>query len=166
MTAASSTTGVAVGRRSITWGVVATAAIAVFYALVVGLASGSVDHLLDQARRDWYLLAAIVVGFGVQVALVVELRYRHRLSHGALAAGSTGTGASAVGMIACCAHHLADLLPVLGATGAAAFLLDWRVPFMLVGIVVNAVGITAAVRRLARAGSPPAHRKDAACAAA
>jgi len=33
-----------------------------------------------------------------------------------------GTSTSAVGMVACCAHHLADLVPLLGATGLAAFL--------------------------------------------
>ena len=53
-------------------------------------------------------------------------------------------------MVACCAHHLADLLPLLGATGAATFLIDNRVAFMLVGIGVNAVAIGIAVRRLHR----------------
>lgn len=164
MTAATRSPGV--GPRSVRWGVTAAAALAAFYALVVGLASGSVDHLLEQARRDWYLLTAIVVGFGVQVALVVELRRRHRLSHGALAAGGTGGGASAVGMVACCAHHLADLVPVLGATGAAAFLLDWRVPFMVAGIAINALGIAAAARRLGRAQGPASRlREGASCAA-
>ena len=163
--------GLRVGRQSLHWGIAASAALALVYALVVGLASGSVDHLLDRASRDGYLLAAIVVGFGTQVALVVELRRRHRLSHGALAAGGTGTGASAVGMVACCAHHLADLLPVLGATGAAAFLLDWRVPFMVAGVAVNALGIAAAARRLRRIGpaehaTAPDNESRASCAAA
>lgn len=144
--------GVAVGRRSLEWGVTAATVLALFYALVVGFASGSADHLIDQARRDWYFLAPIIVGFGTQVTLVVELRRRHRLSHGALAAGGTGAGASTVGIVACCAHHLADLLPVLGATGAAAFLLDLRIPFMVAGIAVNAVGIAAAARRLRHMG--------------
>ena len=169
MSAVTARAGIAIGRRSLAWGVAASAAMAVFYATVVGLVSGSVDHLLDQARTDWYLLAAIILGFGTQVALMVELRHRHRLNHGTLAAGGTGTGASAVGMIACCAHHLADLLPVLGATGAAAFLLDWRIPFMVAGIAVNALGITTAARRLQRSGShlPPASAGGGAtCAAA
>jgi hypothetical protein len=160
-----------VGRRSLEWGVAASAALALFYALVVGLASGASDHLIDQARRDWYFLAPIIVGFGTQVALVVELRRRHRLSHGALVAGGTGAGASTAGMIACCAHHLADLLPVLGATGAAAFLLDLRIPFMVAGIAVNALGIAAAVRRLRRVTpvQPDVHAtadEDRSCAAA
>ena len=171
MSAATDRAGIAVGRWSLTWGVIASAGLAGFYAAVVGLASGSVDHLLDQIRRDWYLLAVIVAGFGTQVALVIELRHRHRLSHSALAAGGSGTGASAVGMVACCAHHLADLLPVLGATGAAAFLLDWRVPFMVAGIAINALGIAATARRLRRAGTHAAHSpatagREATCAAA
>lgn len=160
---------IASGRRSLVWGAAASAGLAVFYAAVVGVASGSIDHLLDQARRDWYLLAPIVIGFGTQVALTVELRVRHRLSHGALAAGGTGTGASAVGMVACCAHHLADLLPVLGATGAAGVLLSWRVPLMLAGIAVNALGITATARRLRRTDMQPprtAAGRDATCVAA
>ena len=163
--------GLRVGRRSLEWGLAATAALALSYVVVVSLASGSVDHLLDQVRRDWYLVAVIFAGFGTQVALVVELRHRHRLSHSALATGGTGSGASAVGMVACCAHHLADLLPVLGVTGAAAFLLDWRIPFMVAGIAVNALGIAAAARRLRRTGPAGYHaaatsRKDASCAAA
>lgn len=171
MTAATRPAGVAVGRRSLEWGVAAATVFALFYALVVGLASGSAAHLVDQMRRDWYFLAPTIVGFGTQVALVVELRRRHRLSHGALAAGGTGAGASTAGMIACCAHHLADLLPVLGATGAAAFLLELRIPFMVAGIAVNALGIAAAVRRLRRVtpAQPDGHAtadEDRSCAAA
>ena len=51
-------------------------------------------------------------------------------------------------MVACCAHHLVDIVPVAGATGAAAFLINYRVPFMVVGIGVNAIGIAVATRRL------------------
>jgi len=160
-----------IAPRSAAWGLAASGLLALFYILVVRLASGSGDHLVDQMRRDWYLLVAIIVGFGIQVALVVELRRRHRLDHAALAAGGTGTGASTVGMVACCAHHLADLLPVLGATGAAAFLLDWRVPFMVAGIAVNALGIAASARRLRRVETEPTERphrdrEGASCAAA
>lgn len=104
-------------------------------------------------RQDWWLLAPIVVGFGIQVALTVELRHRHRAAH-LLATTGTATGASTVGMVACCAHHLADLLPVIGATGVAATLFDWRVPIMLAGIVINAVAITVAARRLRDVSRP------------
>ena len=137
-------------HRSVRVGALASAGLALFYLVVVAGASGSWEHLTDQARQDWYYLAPIVAGFGVQVALISELRRRHRLQHATAAAGGVGAGASTVGMVACCAHHLLDLAPFIGATGAAAFLIDYRVPFMVVGIGVNALGVTIAANRLRR----------------
>lgn len=146
-------------RHSIRTGTVAALLLAVGYGTVVWAASGSWQHLRSQATQDWYLLAPITVGFGVQVALLSELRRRHRLLASAAVAGGAGTGASAAGMVACCAHHLADLLPFLGATGAATFLYDYRLPFMLIGLGVNAVGITVMTRRLVRT-PPPISRQE------
>ena len=155
-------------RRSIRAGSLATAALAVLYVTVVRGASGSWAHLADQIGQDWYYLVLIIGGFGVQVAALSELRRRHRLDHGTAAAGGAGAGASTAGMIACCAHHLADFAPFLGATGAAAFLTSYRVPFMVVGIGVNAVGITVAARRLrrTRGGPTPSHQEARSCIAA
>lgn len=137
-------------RGSIRNGAIAGAGLAVLYAAVVAGASGSWGHLADQARRDWYYLILIVGGFGIQVALTSELRRRHRHHKGDAATTSAGAGASTVGMVACCAHHVADLAPFIGATGAAAFLTGYRIPFMLFGLTVNAIGITIAARRLRR----------------
>lgn len=148
--------------RSVRAGLIASGALAVFYAAVVGGASRSLDHLADQARADWYLLAPIVVGLGVQVALLVELRRRHALHAQEMAASGTGAGASSAGMVACCAHHITDLVPFLGATGVATFLTGWRSTLMVVGIGVNAVAIAIAARRLHRSPSGP--RGGLACA--
>ena len=66
--------------------------ISVLYVLVVALASGSCDHLVEQLRADWYLLALVVAGFGTQVTLLAELRRRHRLQATAAAASGAGVG--------------------------------------------------------------------------
>lgn len=150
--------------RSLRAGLIAAAALGLFYAVVVAAASGSLGHLTDQARTDWYYLALIIAGFGVQVGLLSELRRRRHLENAAAVAGGAGVGASSAGMVACCAHHIADLAPFVGATGAAAFLIDYRVPFMLVGIGVNAVGVTIAARRLRRLNALRDDREEvAAC---
>lgn len=132
--------------RSLRWGLVASAGLIVFYVTVLAW-SADWAHLRDQTREDWWLLLPIVAGFGTQVALTVELRRRHRAHHLGATTGA-GTGASAVGMVACCAHHLAEVIPLVGATALAAFLYDWRVPFMLAGIAVNGVAVSIAARRL------------------
>ena len=144
--------------RSMRTALIATVMLALFYGGVVWTASGSFQHLADQAARDWYYLAMIMGGFGVQVALVSELRRRHRLQHTAALAGGAGIGASTAGMVACCAHHIADLAPLIGATGAATFLIEYRIPFMIVGIGVNAVGVALAAHRLHQTPQPkPRH---------
>jgi hypothetical protein len=126
----------------------ASAVMILFYLVVVLGASRSARHLADQVGADWYLLLPIVAGFGVQVGLLVELRRRQRMHREVVAAGAAGAGASTVGMVACCAHHLADLFPLVGATAAATFLYDYRLPFMLTGVGLNAIAITVALRRL------------------
>lgn len=133
--------------RSVRAGLLAATGLGAFYVTVIALASGA-GHLADQARDDWPYLSLIVTGFATQVALLVELRHRRRARRLEQAAAGAGVGSGAVGMVACCAHHLADLAPVVGVSGAATFLTDWRVEFMLAGIAVNAIGIAVAARRL------------------
>ena len=149
-------------RRAALAGLLGAAAMAGFYVLVLVLASGP-EHLADQVRADWPWLALIIAGVGTQVGMLVELRRRHRAARAATATATGGAGASGVGMVACCAHHIADLLPFLGATGAAASLLDYRVAFMVAGIGMSALGIGLTARRLRATPAAVAH-EEAACA--
>lgn len=48
---------------------------------------------------------------------------------------------STMAMVACCAHHVADVLPILGLTAPATFLAEYRLAFMLVGLGTTVVGI-------------------------
>ena len=134
-------------------GALAAAALGLFYTVVVG-GVGGVVHLGQQAVDDWPWLVLILAGFGTQVALFVELRRRHRLHAAMTTATGGGAGASAVGMVACCAHHVADVAPIIGLSGMAVFLTDYRIPIMIVGIAVNALGVTLAARRLRRTPLP------------
>ena len=54
--------------------------------------------------------------------------------------GTSGT-TSATAMVACCLHHVADVLPVLGLSAAASFLTRYQRPFMLLGLGMNILGI-------------------------
>lgn len=91
--------------------VLAATGLALFYIAVVG-GLGGFAHLPRQAWQDAPWLILILVGFGTQVALYIELRRRRRLAAGIGAVAGTGGGASAVGMVACCAHHLPELAPL------------------------------------------------------
>lgn len=53
-------------------------------------------------------------------------------------------------MVACCAHHVADVLPIVGLSGLAVFLVEFRTPLMLFGLATNALGIVVMLRELRR----------------
>jgi hypothetical protein len=59
-----------------------------------------------------------------------------------------GAGTSTAAMVACCAHHVAELLPLLGLSAAASFLAAYKIPFMLIGLAMNGIGIVVVWRAI------------------
>ena len=147
-------------------GLVAAAMLVSLYLGIVTWSSGEFAHARDLAWDDRYLLGAIAFGFALQAALYTHLRLaiHGRLSRSSTATAVGGTGTSTVAMVACCAHHVAEALPVLGLSGAAVFLQDNRLAFMAIGLGMNAIGVGVMLRlvfnegrrvRLAIAGAAP-----------
>lgn len=132
-------------------GVAASAALVGLYLGIVTLAN-SPGHAADLLWSDRYLVGAIAAGFGLQVGLYTYvralLRAEARALRGTGALTAAGTGTSTVAMVACCAHHVTDVLPFVGLSGAAIFLNDYRTPLMLIGLAVNAAGIALMLRVL------------------
>ena len=136
--------------RSVAAGVLAAVALLGVYLGIISLAQG-VEHALEQLGTDALFVGLIAAGFGTQIALFVELRAVDRLHRSAAAVTAAGTGTSAVAMLACCAHHLVDLLPLLGLSAAAVFLNAYQTPLFLVSIGMNVIGIVVIARQLQRA---------------
>ena len=115
------------------------------YLSIISLAQGWA-HAQGQLSEDRWFVGAVSVGFGTQVTLFAYLRSLHsRSSPGAMAA-STGTSTAA--MLACCAHHLADALPLIGLSGAAVFLNDFKEPILWAGLAMNGLGIAYLCRKI------------------
>lgn len=139
-----------IGPRSILAGLVGAALLLGLYLGIISLAQG-VDHAFAQLAADAPFVGLIAAGFGTQIALFAELRAVDRHHRAATGVTVAGTGTSAAAMLACCAHHLVDLLPVVGLSAAAVFLNAYRTPLFLVGIGMNVIGIVMVARQLQRA---------------
>lgn len=135
-------------RRQILWPVGAGLLGAMFLAgLYFGIVSWaeSPQHAVELFWEDRWIVLPIILGFGVQMALYVILKKRlfipvaHTGPSGKITGASGGMSTAA--MVACCAHHVTDVLPILGLTAAAAFLAEYRIAFMLVGLTMTVVGI-------------------------
>lgn len=112
------------------------------------------QHATELFWQDRWIVIPILIGFGVQTALYVILNLRlyfpqSTTGHTGQLMGAGGA-TSTVAMVACCAHHVTDVLPILGLTAAAAFLAQYRQVFMLAGLGLNLIGIVAMLLILRR----------------
>ena len=133
--------------RTIAVGVLAAVALLATYLGIISLAQGP-GHALEQLASDAPFMGLIAAGFGTQVGLFVELRRIDRHHRAGAAVTAAGTGTSGAAMLACCAHHLVGVLPLLGLSAAAVFLDAYRTPLLLLGIGMNVLGTIVIGRQL------------------
>lgn len=127
-----------VWRWPVLFGLLAVGGLLVFYLGVITIAQDG-QHALQQLLEDRWFVGAIAAGFGTQVGLFTYLRGLHAQAAAGGMAASGGTSTTA--MLACCAHHLTDILPILGLSGAAVFLDAWKTPLLWLGIAMNVAGV-------------------------
>ena len=117
-------------------------------ALYLGLVSlaESPQHAIEYLWQDRWVVIPMILGFGIPTGLYVLFKQRLfvPVSHIGPSGALTGTSGatSTIAMAACCAHHITDVLPILGLTAAATFLAQYRTAFMLVGLGMTLLGIT------------------------
>lgn len=136
---------------SLAAGLAGSAALVGLYLGLVTWAQGPA-HALDLLWDDRLFVGLIAAGFGTQVGLFTYLRLLQRaMARESVALAGAGTATSTASMLACCAHHVADVLPLVGLSGLAVFLVEFRTPLMLLGVATNLAGIAVMVRELRRA---------------
>jgi len=135
-------------NRRILWplgsGLIGSLLLTGLYLGIVSIAE-SPQHAVDLFWQDRWIVGPIILGFGIQMALYIVLKKRLFVptSTAGPSAALTGVsgGTSTVAMVACCAHHVTDVLPMLGLTAATTFLAEYRIGFMLVGLGTTLIGI-------------------------
>ena len=115
-------------------GIAASLSLLALYLIVNYLTTG-MQGTLWNFRSYWYYIVAIDAEFGVQMALYTHIRGFHQ-SCKSVATG----GISAGSMVACCLHHVTDVLPIFG-TGLSFALSAYTEVLMLVGVLSGSVGI-------------------------
>ncbi len=136
-------------------GIIATLAMLGMYLAILTIFQDW-KHATEQFAADRWIVLLVAFGFGAQIGLYTYLRV---LLHAAQAAGATaatsaGAGTSTLGMVACCAHHLTDLAPLVALTGASSlsgaisFLTEYKYAFIALGLVMNAIGMVVTLRTI------------------
>lgn len=137
-------------KKEILTGTIASFLLILFYFVVMGLTSRSWSATISQFRQLWYWMIILAAGFGIQIGLYTHIKYqilnikntnqKSNISKNTDISVVGSSTASGVSMIACCAHHLTDVLPIIGLSGAAVFLTQYQVPLIILGVAVNGFG--------------------------
>lgn len=129
-------------KNPVVYGTIASLLLVMVYVSVLTVFN-SWDHAVGQFRSLWYFIIPLAAGFGVQVALYVHVKNAVALlGPGATAEVATTGSVSTGSMIACCAHHATDVLPLLGLAFLAPFLVAYQTSFMVLGLASTLVGIS------------------------
>lgn len=136
--------------RPILYGAAAASLLLAVYFLLLTLVSGWA-FTLEQFLLYRYFVVALAAGFGVQIAMYLRLRHitQHGSGSGKVVAVSGGTSTAA--MISCCTHYVANVLPVLGATGLVALVAQYQTELFWVGLAFNGAGVLYVGRKLLQA---------------
>ena len=137
------------GVQPIIYGTLASALLFVVYGLITGVVSGP-RFVQEQFIAYWYFITALAAGFGLPGGLYIRLKELVMRGHGGgVVLGVTGTTSTAA-MVSCCAHYLANILPILGVAGVVTFVAEYQAELFWVGIIFNIGGVLYIVNRIFR----------------
>jgi len=130
-------------RRPIVFALLGSFSLLTLYFLILIFAN-SLQHAIQEFLRMWYWVLLLVIGFGLQIGLFIYLKGFIKLRKIMGVSGSIAAtgGISAGSMLACCAHHISDVIPIIGISAATIFFNKYQILFIIIGVLSNIIGIT------------------------
>ncbi|MCX9025128.1 MAG: hypothetical protein OIN85_03415 [Candidatus Methanoperedens sp.] len=109
---------------------------------IASLAEGSLEKGYQVFLTNGIFVYLIPIAVGIQMGL---FRYHRNITIGKIGGsekmGMAGSGTSSVAMVACCLHHVSDLLPAIGfILAASSFLIQYKNAIIIAGLLVNVAG--------------------------
>ena len=135
--------------KSLISGIIAAIILLIVYFLIVSLISGW-NFSVSQFYKFWYYFITLSIGFGIQIGLYTyakNLILQKNISRNdAIVSGATST----IAMISCCAHYLANIIPIIATTGIIAIISQYQIQLFWVGIIINLTGIVYILKQIFR----------------
>ncbi len=109
---------------------------------IASLAEGSPEKGYQVFLTNGIFVYLIPLAVGVQMGL---FRYHRNITTGNVSGsekmGMAGSATSSLTMVACCLHHISDLLPAVGfLLAASSFLTQYKDVIIMIGLLANMAG--------------------------
>ena len=134
------------------YGVVGAASLLSIYFLTVSYLM-SPQFALERFIALSYYMVPLIIGFGLQIGLYTNLRMSRNTSGHSYGVAGYGT-VSSFSMVACCLHHLTDVVPILGLTTVSLLIGQFQELFLLVGLLSNIAGVLILIHESKKANAP------------
>ena len=133
--------------KPILFGILSAVFLLGFYFEILTFISGW-PFAKSQFYSFWPYILSLSFGFGIQIGLFTYLK---NAIHNAGQSGKilvVSGGTSTVAMISCCAHYLANLLPVIATTGFISLISQYQIELFWLGLISNLIGIIYISRKI------------------
>ena len=109
---------------------------------IASLAEGSLEKGYQVFLTNGIFVYLIPIAVGIQMGL---FRYHRNITTGNIVGsekmGMAGSATSSLTMVACCLHHVSDLLPAVGfILATSSFLIQYKDAIITVGLLANMIG--------------------------
>ncbi|MFA4935254.1 MAG: hypothetical protein WC568_05400 [Candidatus Methanoperedens sp.] len=116
--------------------------VVLFNISIASLAEGSFKNGYEVFLTNGIFVYLIPLAVGVQMGL---FRYHRNLTNGNVSGsekvGMTGSATSSLAMLACCLHHVSDILPAVGfILATSSFLVEYQDAIIIIGLIANVAG--------------------------
>jgi len=126
--------------KSVLVGWLGILALATLYFILLTWVGHDWRHPFQQFLTVKYWMSALFLGFGLQLALFWYTKLMIKIKQ-AQRVAVANTGVSAATMIACCAHHLFEVVPILGLSAVSIFLARYQVYILGLAVMANGLGV-------------------------
>ena len=134
-------------------GVAASLGLIAFYMGLMTLTGDWFYATIQFEEYRWWILS-LSLGLGIQSALFTFIRrgLKGKEKNAARSTLAASGGVSTGAMVACCLHHLSDIVPFLGLPILAVTLQKYQTFFFLIGVLSNFFGILMMLRMMRNHG--------------
>ncbi len=129
-------------KNPFVFGMSAGILVILFNISIASLAESSIENGYQVFLTNGIFVYLIPVAVGIQMGL---FRYHRNITTGNIGGsekiGMAGSATSSLTMVACCLHHVSDLLPAVGfVLAASTFLIQYKNAIIIIGLLANLTG--------------------------
>jgi hypothetical protein len=123
-------------KKPLAYGILSGIGIFSFFMIILS-AFVSLNFALSEFNRLWFFILPLSAGFGTQIGLYTAIKHSATINAGVATSGTVSGGS----MVACCSHFLLSIIPLIGLSGLATFLMAYQKTFFSIGIASSLFGI-------------------------